>query len=472
MKPDSTIKAKRFCKYFINAFKDPYPRNKILYFNEILKSGDEITFKFEALGEIYCPKIILPKKIIDGFDDVPEKNIQQILIAIGVTLIPSFFKITDFECVRIRAATLDSVSREFFEKFLLKGLGEFRYLQGLDPLRKVRIEVEEDNGQLEPYEKLYSDKLVMLNGGGKDTIVAVEILKKTEQNYVWLTVNPNGVTEKVVEISKNSDAYNILFIPDKKMKNAIRYPWGHVPFSAICSSLGTLFAMAIDARYVASGNESSANFGNVIYKGHEINHQYSKSFEFENGFFEFVRRRVAKNINVFSILRPFDDLQLAMFFSDMKDYHLHFISCNKGISRGKWCNDCPKCAFTSMALYPFIGSVGVQRIFGEDILKKTSICNHIENLVSDGIKPWECVGTLEESKLALSLIIDRFPEFLFDGSDRKEKFKRIISGYDKEFFYKKIIETINPEHIIPNKLVCKINKIENKNFVLPMSRQH
>lgn len=236
-----------------------------------------------------------------------------------------------------------------------------------------------------------------------------------------------------------------------------RYAWGHVPFSAICASLGTLIAMATGLRYVASGNEVSANYGNVIYKGQEVNHQYSKTFEFEKGFSDFVKRRVSGDINVFSILRPFHDLQLASLFSNMSDYHSHFISCNREIRRGRWCKECPKCAFTAMALYPFVGPDGIRKIFGEDILQKTSIRKHIFDLVSDGIKPWECVGTLEESRLALSLILERYPELEFDGQKYKKTFEKIIIDFDKEKSYKKIIDSTQEQHIIPPGLVDKIN---------------
>ena len=75
-------------------------------------------------------------------------------------------------------------------------------------------------------------------------------------------------------------------------------------------------------------NESSANESNI--GGESVNHQYSKSFEFERDFDEFRRRNFPQSAVYFSPLRPFCELQMAKQFSQYKQYHPIFRSCNRG----------------------------------------------------------------------------------------------------------------------------------------------
>ena len=105
---------------------------------------------------------------------------------------------------------------------------------------------------------------------------------------------------------------------------------------------------------MALSNESSANESNV--QGEKINHQYSKSFEFENDFRKYYNKYLKRNVEYFSFLRPLNELQIAMAFSKFEKYHTIFKSCNVG-SKGaewKWCCNCPKCLFVYIILSPFL----------------------------------------------------------------------------------------------------------------------
>lgn len=82
------------------------------------------------------------------------------------------------------------------------------------------------------------------------------------------------------------------------------------------------------ANDVILSNESSANESNI--GGESVNHQYSKSFEFERDFDEFRRRNFPQSAVYFSLLRPFCELQIAKQFSQYKQYHAIFRSCNRG----------------------------------------------------------------------------------------------------------------------------------------------
>jgi hypothetical protein len=63
---------------------------------------------------------------------------------------------------------------------------------------------------------------------------------------------------------------------------------GHTPFNALLAFLTYLVAYLGNKKYIVLSNESSANESNV--RGLKVNHQYSKSFEFENDFNEYTKK--------------------------------------------------------------------------------------------------------------------------------------------------------------------------------------
>ena len=148
---------------------------------------------------------------------------------------------------------------------------------------------------------------------------------------------------------------------------------------------------------VALSNESSANESTVL--GTSVNHQYSKSLEFEDDF-----RAYCPGFNYFSFLRPLSELQIAMLFSQFVDYHDVFRSCNVGSKQDIWCGHCAKCLFAYIILSPFIAPARLNRIFGKSMLDDLSLQHEFDQLTGQAeTKPFECVGTVNEVLAALSM---------------------------------------------------------------------
>ena len=191
---------------------------------------------------------------------------------------------------------------------------------------------------------------------------------------------------------------------------------GHTPFSAYLAFLGILTASLFDFKFIAFSNERSSNEGNVKYKGKIINHQYSKSFEFEKKFREYTKKYLAKDMEYFSFLRPLYELQIAKIFAKYPKYFGVFLSCNearktrsgKQKPTGKWCGKCSKCLFVYVILSPFIKPKTLEKIFRKNLLKDQSLAPLMDRLTGKrGFKPFECVGTPREVAAALSGKTDR-----------------------------------------------------------------
>ena len=114
--------------------------------------------------------------------------------------------------------------------------------------------------------------------------------------------------------------------------NAEGYLNGHTPFSALLAFLTLLIGVGSGSKYIALSNESSANESTV--PGTDINHQYSKSIEFERDFRDYVSQHLSEEIQYFSFLRPLNEMQIASLFAQCEAYHPVFRSCNAGSTKG------------------------------------------------------------------------------------------------------------------------------------------
>ena len=183
---------------------------------------------------------------------------------------------------------------------------------------------------------------------------------------------------------------------------------GHTPFSAIVAFTSFLCAYLSNKKYIILSNEDSANQSTVI--GTNINHQYSKTYEFENDFNNYTKKYFNIDIKYFSLLRPLTEFQIGMLFSKIEKYHKTFKSCNLG-SKGEtweWCCNCPKCLFVYTILSPFLYKEKLINIFGKDLFEDETLLETFKELLGyKETKPWECVGTYEEVRYAVSLIIKK-----------------------------------------------------------------
>ncbi|EKE15893.1 MAG: hypothetical protein ACD_11C00085G0002 [uncultured bacterium] len=209
------------------------------------------------------------------------------------------------------------------------------------------------------------------------------------------------IDPKLLELNKEKGTYN-----------------GHIPISVYYAFLILLMAALFDYKYAVVGNEKSANYGNVEYLGQMINHQWSKSEEFENLFKKYVKKFITPDIEYSSPLRNMTELQVVEGFVKYPKYFKVFSSCNKNFkisrpsfakaSAGKWCGECAKCLFVFICLAAFLPKKGVLNIFGKNLFEDKSLIPLFEELIGvRNFKPFECVGTPEEVKEALKKIVEK-----------------------------------------------------------------
>ena len=181
---------------------------------------------------------------------------------------------------------------------------------------------------------------------------------------------------------------------------------GHTPFSALLAFYSLLASQLSGIPSIALSNENSANESTVA--GTTVNHQYSKSVEFERDFRQYVAAWLG-DYNYFSMLRPLCELQIALLFARTERYFDIFRSCNVGSKQDIWCGHCAKCLFAYIILSPFIAPDRLAAIFGRNLLDDGSMLPLLQELAGcTEAKPFECVGTVEEVRAALALTRHRW----------------------------------------------------------------
>ena len=251
-----------------------------------------------------------------------------------------------------------------------------------------------------------SKKFLVPLGGGKDSIVTLELLKKEKKHIGVMVLNPRPVHKEIIKIAGIKEKVFIQREIDPKLLELNRRGFlnGHVPFTAYLSFLGVLVSNIFGYSHIAFSNEKSAEEENLIWRGRKINHQYSKSFDFEKKFRKYLVNYLSKGVSYQSRLRKLTELEIAEIFSRYPEYFAVFRSCNSGFKLGSkkqaWCGKCAKCLFSFLIFYPYLPEKELLKIFGENFLEKPELQPILKNFLS-GLKPFDCVGTRSEIKKAL-----------------------------------------------------------------------
>ncbi|MEK9177087.1 MAG: hypothetical protein AAB923_02205, partial [Patescibacteria group bacterium] len=338
-----------------------------------------------------------------------KRDFAPALLALGLAALPSYWKGILAPEIIVRAGRLTPQQVAFWQNLYIKGLGEFFYVNAIDfrDLFRVTSDVSAPEMPAIP-SKLIARALVPC-GGGKDSLVTGELLTAGGKPFSWFELNPRPFSARLREVSGQTSAVTVGGDREKnlaKIKELVAKgaPTGHVPISAVYMAAAVVAAKAHGYADIVLSLERSASVGNVEYLGESINHQYSKSLEFERMMREYVVRFVDPGLRLFSILRPLYELQVVREFAKHPKYFSHFISCNKGLATSAWCGVCAKCAFMYLALSAFLPPETVFGIFKKNLFEDASLIPLFEELIGmHKAKPFECVGTFEENLLALYL---------------------------------------------------------------------
>ncbi|HRR78169.1 MAG TPA: hypothetical protein P5191_15420 [Ruminococcus sp.] len=400
-------------------------------------------FSIEGLAD-FTPSWSFPKP--EGITVKDDPVFERLAFSMGMAEAVSYWKATCSPKVRVECGELSDEQIQWWKKLWFLGLGEFFYVNGIKTDRDSFVDII-SAGKIsfpeKPSQRSLSGCLVPI-GGGKDSALTLETLTQAgmkcrcyainKRCSISGTVTAAGLPETALITAKRN--FDRSLIP----LNQQGYLNGHTPFSSIVAFSAEITAYLNGLEYIVLSNEASANESTV--SGQEVNHQYSKSFEFERDFHEYEERFLRTGIYYFSFLRPLAEFQIAKMFVSHRKYLPVFRSCNLGskVSPDIWCGECPKCLFVALILSPFLSREELCDIFGRDMLGDSNMKEYFIELIGQSEhKPFECVGSIDEVNLAVTLAIRRM---LSQGEELPLLFEEYRA---RELYHPDNIDELNSE---------------------------
>lgn len=432
-----------------NSLREEYAFFRFQRYNYTLEDEQlSVKFYFSLDDKFFFePSFVIPKRNFYNWNNIDENQLDTILFNIGMIELVSYWKLACPKKVYINPHYLDENQIKWWKELYFNGLGEFFYLNGIKENVNDFMEIVNETDL--PCEKLnlnLNETTLVPIGGGKDSVVTLELLKN-KMPIIPLIINPRGATtecantagftEEQVAIIKRTLDSTMLKMNNEGFLN------GHTPFSAMLAFYTLLISFLTNSKYIALSNESSANEPTV--PDTEVNHQYSKSIAFENDFRNYVEEYISSDIQYFSFLRPINELQIASLFARNKDYYKVFKSCNVGSKTDSWCGKCPKCLFTYLIMSPFIPQNELMEIFDKNLLNDNDLLPVLKQLKGEAdVKPFECVGTVEEVNVCLSVI------GLQSTVNGQDYLNVLLSQYDENNNLPKKFESILKDNLFKN----------------------
>ncbi len=350
--------------------------------------------------------------------NISDSIINNLMFHLHIALWISYYKLFPTKKLKLKFGFLNDKQIKFWKKFYLNWLWEFFIKNDFDFQDILNFENQNSSSLCLVKNNRFDicwDKSILLWWGWKDSIVSSILLEEEKKEFATF------VFWKIDKIKKNTlkilSKKNML-VERNLSENLFRlnelwyYNW-HVPITWIISFVSVVSAYLYNIKNIILSNEKSANQWNVFWKWLNINHQYSKSWEFENDFRKYIFDNISTNINYYSKLRDKFEIEIAEIFSKKaKKYFKYFSSCNwnfkitskKNYKKWLWCCECEKCSFVYLILSAFLSQKDMFNIFWQNLFDKKELLFIYKWLLwLTQNKPFECVWTYDESLKAFKM---------------------------------------------------------------------
>ena len=418
-------------------------------------NGIHATFIYKLGEHSFSPTVDIPIANIRN-EWLKEDILNELFFNFGIINAINYYKLSLAPKFTIKCGKLDNTQKEFFKKLFYNGLGELMYRNNvLMPYESfMTIDAPTPEAKKEFYfDDNFRGNLITI-GGGKDSIVTLEALRSMRSENFCMQFNRDLYPENRAALDEIHLAgysfeqicnFNLSIDKHLLELNNQGFYNGHVPFNGMLAFACTIMAYLNNIANIIVSNEASANEGNIA--GTTINHQYSKSYEFEKDFNSYLQTYLCNRIQYFSLLRCYNEFQIIQKFIKFPSYLPIFRSCNVGTKTNSWCGKCAKCLYVYIMLYPFVGENRLAQIFGRNLLDDESLGQIFYSLINpDQTKPFECVGTREEINYAIKLAIE--------DESRTTPLPKLLEWYRTSYNYNPttqydVASYFNSEHNIP-----------------------
>lgn len=391
-----------------------------------------IDFVFTVGGRQFKPRIQIHGLRSHEVKNLRTETARRLIRGLSVIEALSYWKAFCSPVIEIADSQIDQSELDWWQAFCKPAMGEFYYRNHIDFTSRdfLTFRSTPSDGPMlvdlpcssiaatQPH--IMASPLIMFSGG-KDSLALALTVGSRNPSIDYFLYNPTpsqiALAESLSRGQGRTFRVQRKILPELLKLNAAGRPNGHTPYSAYLGFVATLVGYLRGNQFVLAGNSRSDDDPNVdSYLGHEINHQWTKTYEFESRFREYRDRWVPDAPTYSSPFRPLLELQVLSSLSEHIDTFLQTSSCNrlKGID---WCRECAKCAWVFLATSAAFNIELAVKKFGANLFDNPKLADTYSGMAGfDGVKPFECTGTEEEVRVCIRHILDThqgssFPAF-------------------------------------------------------------
>lgn len=362
----------------------------------------------DSEGRVYTEQLSFPRSDAIYDQAILERALFLSFMLVGV----SYYKCFPTTDILFETGALDEWQAGFLNYVYQEGLSQYAFENGL-----VRADLAQfapvDSSSVQAATSYKGAGTLALQSGGKDSLLLASLLERNNHPYTAWYVSSSASYPKVLEtlntellVAKRSlDIAALANAREQGGKN------GHVPVTFIVLSYALLQAVLLNKRTVLAAIAHEGDEPHGWIDDLPVNHQWSKTWQAELLFAEYVQRYISSDLQVGSPLRSMSELKVTELFAEhaWERFADEFSSCNianykQGATNEKlsWCGLCPKCANAYLLFAPFIVKRELDRRLGGDLFARQELRETFKGLLGiDGVmKPFECVGEVDELRAA------------------------------------------------------------------------
>jgi len=372
--------------------------------------GVTLRFSFAAGPLRFRPSVQLTGLNPEEAARVTAPAARRIVRALAIVEAFSYWKALCSPVIEVTLPAPDAGELDWWRAFWPGAMGEFFYRNQIDYTAADFLVIR---GPAAAPERLAGaadgadGAPLVLFSGGKDSLALARIAAAARgaAPVDFFLYNPGarlrGMTESLATGGRVLEARRAI-LPELLRLNAAGHPNGHTPFSAYLAFAAMLTGYLRGSGPVVAGNSRSDDEPNVpSYLGRPVNHQWTKSYEFETAIGAYRDRWLPGAPGYSSPLRPLYELQIIASLSGDVDAYLRTASCNRAPA-GAWCRSCAKCAWVFLATAALFGHDLAIRKIGADMFADPALAGVYQEMTGlTGTKPFECTGTEGEVRAAI-----------------------------------------------------------------------
>ena len=385
-------------------------------------SGVTLEFAFAAGDMRFRPVVEFAGLRPDEAGRVVTATAQRMIRALAIVEAFSYWKALCSPVIEVALPAPDAAELDWWQAFWPGAMGEFFYRNQIDYTAPGFLVIQGPAGRTAASAGVGvpggpgtggdapAGPPLVLFSGGKDSLALARIVSANAgaAPVDFFLYNPGerlrGLAGSLASGGRLVEVRRTI-LPELLRLNAADHPNGHTPFSAYLAFAAMLTGYLRGSGPVMAGNSRSDDEPNVrSYLGRPVNHQWTKSYEFETALRSYRDRWLPGAPGYSSPLRPLYEVQVIASLAGDVDAYLRTASCDQ-VRGGGWCRSCAKCAWVFLATAALFGHDLAIRKTGGDMFADPALSGVYQEMAGlTGVKPFECTGSEDEVRAAIQAV--------------------------------------------------------------------